>query len=190
MLLIVAAAASFAAGSSSAVSHGPGAIVRPVNTSLPSIAGPAALGRKLTGSRGTWSGTRPIRFAQQWRRCKRARGGLFRHRGRAGARLRADRGRHRREAALPRHGDERARLAHRRLTRDRRPAGAEPRDRGRGRHRVRLGGRHAHDVPPAGDVGSARRAGPDRGARPRRHPVRERRAGELQRATTTRPGAV
>lgn len=41
----------------------------PVNETEPSIGGIAAKGQTLTASPGSWSGTTPITFTYQWRRC-------------------------------------------------------------------------------------------------------------------------
>ena len=41
----------------------------PLNSSLPSVAGPARSGGTLNASTGTWSGLAPISFAFQWVRC-------------------------------------------------------------------------------------------------------------------------
>src|SRR5215470_13335146 len=43
--------------------------VAPSNTALPKITGTTAVGKTLTTSPGTWSGTTPITFKYQWLRC-------------------------------------------------------------------------------------------------------------------------
>ncbi len=44
-------------------------IAPPRNTTLPSISGPARVGRTLKLSNGSWSGSQPMTFAYQWLRC-------------------------------------------------------------------------------------------------------------------------
>jgi chitodextrinase len=45
------------------------AAVAPSNTSVPTISGSAAQGQTLVADPGVWSGTAPISYAYQWRRC-------------------------------------------------------------------------------------------------------------------------
>jgi chitodextrinase len=69
--------ASNTAGSSTATSN-PSAVVTvpapiaPSNTSPPTISGNTVVGQTLTGDNGTWSGTQPISYSDQWRRCDQA----------------------------------------------------------------------------------------------------------------------
>src|SRR5262249_20107352 len=44
----------------------------PVVTSLPAVSGTAEDGSTLTASTGVWSGTAPLAFTYQWRRCNAA----------------------------------------------------------------------------------------------------------------------
>ena len=59
-LLVLAAAAVAATGRSS---------VAPANTQPPVVSGMAEVGKELTTTNGTWSGTTPLSFTYQWRRC-------------------------------------------------------------------------------------------------------------------------
>ncbi len=43
--------------------------VAPANTALPTLAGTAMVGQPLSAGPGTWTGTQPITFTYQWRRC-------------------------------------------------------------------------------------------------------------------------
>jgi hypothetical protein len=71
--LRMAVTATNSAGSASAVSA-PTTVVQsqsspPANTVAPTIAGTAQQGQTLNLNQGSWTGTQPMTFAQQWRRC-------------------------------------------------------------------------------------------------------------------------
>ena len=61
------AGASTATSTQTAVVQGPP--VAPANTTPPTISGTAQDGQTLSGDPGSWSGTQPISYAYQWRRC-------------------------------------------------------------------------------------------------------------------------
>jgi large repetitive protein len=73
--LRVLVTAKNAAGSSSSLSRatgevrGPTVATKPDNRGEPRISGTPEVGRVLTATTGTWSGTAPIAYAYRWRRC-------------------------------------------------------------------------------------------------------------------------
>jgi hypothetical protein len=70
--LRVAVTASNVAGSASATSDATAVVtagVAPANSSPPTISGTPQQGQTLAADPGTWSGTTPITYAYQWRRC-------------------------------------------------------------------------------------------------------------------------
>jgi hypothetical protein len=71
--------ATNAAGSAQATSNATRlvavAVVAPVNTGRPVISGPSVEGQTLVTTRGTWTGTQPIRFSYRWQRCESNGGG-------------------------------------------------------------------------------------------------------------------
>lgn len=73
----LAVTATNAAGSTTATSPASGLIAAllPSNTSLPTIGGLLKLGKELSASTGSWSGTTPMTFAYQWQLCNPLGGG-------------------------------------------------------------------------------------------------------------------
>jgi PKD repeat protein len=54
---------------SSATTYNAIFLAPPTNTSLPSINGPTMVGKTIKTSNGSWSGSSPMSFTYQWRRC-------------------------------------------------------------------------------------------------------------------------
>ena len=66
LALAVVAATGMAATSGSSAA--------PANTKAPVVSGTPQVGKNLTTTTGTWSGTTPFEFTYQWRRCDKAGG--------------------------------------------------------------------------------------------------------------------
>src|SRR6266545_3433232 len=64
-----ALAAAAAVASIVLASGAAGADAPPTNDTPPSIAGTPQAGQTLTASPGSWSGTQPLSYTYQWRRC-------------------------------------------------------------------------------------------------------------------------
>jgi hypothetical protein len=61
--------ASDEASSSIGITVSNSAATAPVNTALPTVSGTPQVGQSLTAAPGSWSGTAPIGYGYQWRRC-------------------------------------------------------------------------------------------------------------------------
>jgi hypothetical protein len=68
--IVVAVKAKNTAGTANASSAPTSAVpAAPVNTAAPTISGTPEQGQTLTAEPGTWTGTAPISYGYQWRRC-------------------------------------------------------------------------------------------------------------------------
>jgi len=67
--VVVTATNAVGSGTSTSAASSAVAASPPTSTGLPAITGPAQQGQMLTVGTGTWSGTPPITFGYQWRRC-------------------------------------------------------------------------------------------------------------------------
>jgi hypothetical protein len=66
LAVVTTAAAAFAVLAASAGAH---LAAKPANTSAPTISGTPQVGDTLTADVGNWSGSSPLSFQYQWRRC-------------------------------------------------------------------------------------------------------------------------
>jgi hypothetical protein len=74
MLAAAAGAAATAVASAVGIAGASTAATPPTVRTLPAITGVAEVGRTLTTTNGTWSGTEPFTFSYQWGRCGRGGG--------------------------------------------------------------------------------------------------------------------
>ncbi len=69
--LVLAVTGTNSAGASTATAAATALVagIAPTNSQVPAITGTASDGQTLTASKGTWSGSQPLSYAYQWRRC-------------------------------------------------------------------------------------------------------------------------